>query len=201
MSPSTSIAAPGRSRIFAVRRLVRYAFHAITLLSPILCLATAILWMRNRHTEEAVIYRSRHSMSCAGVCTGRVLLSLYQDMDFAREDLGFNWWSESRPQRLPADGWDDTWADYQTYAWRGFSYEWNASGDCLYRGVTVPAWFAVLSLSLLPALWVRRHRRRRIDAARKVNGCCRTCGYDLRVSPRRCPECGTAVMASAAGMK
>jgi hypothetical protein len=54
--------------------------------------------------------------------------------------------------------------------------------------VAIPYWFIIFALLVVPAIDLRgflhfRHRRKR--------GLCPTCGYDLRASPDRCPECGT----------
>jgi hypothetical protein len=57
-----------------------------------------------------------------------------------------------------------------------------------FRYLTVPGWFPVLMLGLPSTLWLfRRFRRhRRVRAGR-----CLVCGYDLRATPDKCPECGT----------
>jgi hypothetical protein len=61
------------------------------------------------------------------------------------------------------------------------------------RGAWVPYWLLVAATGLLPALRFpgaftrfRREKRRR-------RGQCLGCGFDLRASPDRCPECGRPV--------
>jgi hypothetical protein len=55
--------------------------------------------------------------------------------------------------------------------------------------IFVPHWALAVLFGLLPAVPLVRALRRR---QRVRQGRCPSCGYDLRGSPNRCPECGTA---------
>jgi hypothetical protein len=55
--------------------------------------------------------------------------------------------------------------------------------------IAFPIWFGVLVLSSPGIAAVVRRAQRARRVARR---CCRVCGYDLRATPERCPECGTA---------
>jgi hypothetical protein len=51
----------------------------------------------------------------------------------------------------------------------------------------IPWWVASPPLGVLPALWLRR---RLVARRRRATGRCLACGFDLRATPERCPECG-----------
>jgi hypothetical protein len=58
------------------------------------------------------------------------------------------------------------------------------------RILDVSLWLPTLAAAVLPVLWAWRWR---VSAkrARRIAQCrCLRCGYDLRASPGRCPECG-----------
>jgi hypothetical protein len=82
----------------------------------------------------------------------------------------------------------------------GFIYSSRDDGDMVsdsfgerihwYRSLVIPRWFTLgfpLALfCVLSAIVVRRRWRRRFGP-----GKCQRCGYDLRATPDKCPECGT----------
>ena len=66
----------------------------------------------------------------------------------------------------------------------------------IFRGISVPHWFLALLFAILPAQHLRavvRSRRRRRA------GQCPRCGYDLRATPERCPECGSEIVLATDG--
>ena len=56
--------------------------------------------------------------------------------------------------------------------------------------VILPFWPLALVSAPLPAVWLRRHLTALRARRRRARGLCASCGYDMRSSPSRCPECG-----------
>jgi hypothetical protein len=65
----------------------------------------------------------------------------------------------------------------------------RANTEIPYTEYKLPIVYLLIPLALIPALWLRR---RRLENYRLSLGHCPACGYDLRATPDRCPECGTA---------
>jgi hypothetical protein len=65
----------------------------------------------------------------------------------------------------------------------------ESASDGRWAAMRVPWWFIQVMTGLLPLLWVLWFWKRKRAVA--PMGLCRRCGYDLRATPDRCPECGT----------
>lgn len=84
------------------------------------------------------------------------------------------------------------------YVWTGDVPGWRTVPDAWNHampswGMVIDYWVPALLTGLLPAAVLFRRASRRIAARRRMrSGLCATCGYDLRASADRCPECGAA---------
>jgi hypothetical protein len=78
--------------------------------------------------------------------------------------------------------------------WAGFFFG-HFQRNLQFSVVVLPMWFVVPLFAILPLTAAIRHVRRRRRAKRLATGHCIACGYDLRASPVRCPECGRATPA------
>jgi len=61
--------------------------------------------------------------------------------------------------------------------------------------IRIPYWMLLVSC-LIPAMWWSIRKTRTIRRVRQAaaRGCCARCGYDLRASTGRCPECGLSMV-------
>jgi hypothetical protein len=152
--------------------------NIVAAVSLLLCLASAVLWLRSHWAHDAVSYTTEQGYVWVGGRDGEVHV----------------YWRVMRP---PEELW-------------GWNYERSGVGDV--RSVLGPAdrevgpvefwdwrpdwwvcvrcWGLVAVFAIAPAAWlvIQRplERRRRLK-----QGLCGECGYDLRATPGKCPECGS----------
>jgi hypothetical protein len=162
---------------------------AITLLGVSLLLgtATALLWLRSHRTTDAVWWHVGQRRGAVMSYRGWLVFSTCRVGPSHSE-------ASISLHAYPTWRVDAQWPyDYQGTRRRAFFGFAVTSGGPMsspreYVGVQGPHAFLVAVL-LLPAAWVAWSWRRRRRARR--GGLCGQCGYDLRASDTRCPECGT----------
>jgi hypothetical protein len=176
-----------------MRRLARRLFTLCSAASLLLCVGMCVLWARSYGRCEWFEVGNATRWRTVGSSSGRIYA-------VARDHNG---------RRL---GWDVHSFDKLDFVWRGslvgvrytkngsFIIKLNGSihrlgpflfGTGMGRNdvvAVVPHWAPVALALVLPVAWCIRRRR---DHRHALRGRCLRCGYDLRASPDRCPECGT----------
>ncbi len=176
----------------------RRLFNALTGLSLLLCAGIAILWGRNVYRWDAIKcqegialgpdridhYDARWTRLV--VASGDGLLTfdfqrarlhtapkeLVAELKLSKSIRRFDWSHESGMRR-------------SAMVW-GFGYDAFDRPDNRVRYLLIPDWFLMLITSVLPVIQILRRLR-----PQKFLGTCSVCGYDLRATPKCCPECGT----------
>ena len=173
-----------------LRRVFNLSFLAA--LSLLLFIGLGCLWARSMRVSEWLSYtRSSGHQVFLGTQLRRFGFTVFIPWGVPRTVWsGWDYDSYQSDTQDLAGYLAMTWKD----SWLGFKL---IRYDCPYQGgglhVTVgflPLWFPMVLTLIAPLCWLRRWRRQ----ARRVRlGLCLHCGYDLRASTERCPECGAPV--------
>jgi hypothetical protein len=166
-----------------VQRTFRILRASLTLLSLLLCIASVVFWIRSRRVSDSLAFTPFPTQWSLSTSRGTVsvirnrpwlepgdLKSGIKSLYYERSFLGFG-----------------TKQSEQSHTWQNKSGSRKIGYITIIRSYFAPLWFCSAIFSILPLIQYPRLLRRLF---RKRRGLCPHCGYDLRASPERCPECG-----------
>ena len=171
--------------------------RVLTLVTVAAAVVLALLWLRSYWVSDGVFWKDKRVMLRVAASRGRVLVGYWRSVgtqDLPHVGIGY-------ARRLPRDLEEmavrpDT-GSAPDWRWSrlGLVFE-RERGPIVRGGVAILPYWVVLFVGATLVfgkrlVWtpiVRRRRRRR--------GRCAACGYDLRGSTDRCPECGTVSASS-----
>ena len=161
-------------------------FNIFCLLSLSLGLACVGMWIRSGYVGD--ILEKNHGnvfatrvISVSGFLLLEVVTITSPRPAFPPGMLRWDTFPEEEYVGSPSPNWDFHWPSYRTNK----IVNGRIPGELL-----LPYWLLTLATTLLPGAWFRKRWKARHP---KKEGLCPKCGYDLRASPLRCPECGTPV--------
>jgi len=181
-----------------VRRLV---LNLLTTGSLVLCVASGALWVRSYWVWEALNVYDERGDGTLWVSTvwsllcrdGRLSWDMSQHTDtdpaaiarYGVPNRGGRWFFPKNQASHDGAGW---WQRHRFEAQWQHDHTLPPHPTTSFLGrIAVPFWAIVPALAIAPSRRLRRYRRR--VRLRNATLCTR-CGYDLRATPERCPECG-----------
>ncbi|MGA2496244.1 MAG: hypothetical protein ABSH20_00800 [Tepidisphaeraceae bacterium] len=185
----------------------RRLLDILAVLSLLLSIAVVILWVRSYWIGDRFYHsrwqvdglRCQESASWLLLGSGRIGFAVRRQAAVERpENIAEFKALAAHPESLwhcdrpPATNWhppDDSALVHRLGFWTiDAPMPPGAGVTGYYREWGMPLWPICLALAVWPArrcAWHLCHRSRRQP------GLCPVCGYDLRATPERCPECGT----------
>jgi hypothetical protein len=196
-----SVLASGAVRCPLMRRLARRLFTLCSAVSLLIFVGLMVLWIRSYFvTDRIATCSSREEKDGWSYVTYTAVESGKGGVGFVRMMQGApgEAFLEKQQERMRAglpfhQRHEPTYPNLRVQD--AAAPRWGFKFGRIRRKHDVDGYEAVVPIACLlvvfaiaPAFWLWRQRRT-CDAI----GLCATCGYDLRASPERCPECGTTM--------
>jgi hypothetical protein len=164
-------------------RLLRRLLNGLTLPSLLLCLALGLAiarsywvldqWNRFRHTEFwSVELEQGH------------LFLVYGQGGVDQGDY------DAYCPRAAGRSLPPPWSMYESGVSQMQQFAGGRSGPLTLTHHRLSLWWVAALAAVLPSAWAARRLPWRRWFGPRPPGQCRNCGYDLRATPDRCPECG-----------
>jgi hypothetical protein len=182
-----------------MNRLRRWLFNVFSGLSLLLFIGVASFWVRSFWVER--LWGDIFHLDYSGNSYHSYQLQIYlsfsdgcASLDFKRYTDGLNFISLFPPGIHPKFSHEYNFTGGFGQNWHGFFWQYDDSHGyyMTYRTIdgnlTCPQWLMLVVFGFLPVVAVTR---KVIDRKMLTPLTCRQCGYDLRATPDRCPECGT----------
>jgi hypothetical protein len=166
-----------------VQRFSRWLFTAPAIVMLLLLMATAVLWIRNIRRPEAWKASANVTIYSNRVGSGQL------EVQWLRDGAA-GWYVVTNPysSHFPSEFEHQFLVGELDVARLTTSLGGYPAGTIVLWSLTLQYWFLCLLFASALAWAIARIVRK---CRTKSVGVCAVCGYDLRATPERCPECGT----------
>jgi hypothetical protein len=164
----------------------RRLFNFAAIVSLVLFVAAGAVWVRSYWRQGLFTFPVSPATTVHMFwARGSIGCTVPRNFDHAAHGGRLRFTESYRPTDLYA-----YWGTLPSLRFRAVGFAVTVGRGNRPSGVLVPCWAVALALCALPTLWVVR----RIRSGHRADGSapCPACGYDLRATPDRCPECGAA---------
>jgi hypothetical protein len=105
-------------------------------------------------------------------------------------EVDHGWWDTYRPRPAGGRVVSRTWAPFVSGSMEPQQSAGTQQGRLTYQYYRLSLWWLAAVTAVFPSARAARRVPWRRVLGQRPPGTCRHCGYDLRATPDRCPECG-----------